>query len=111
MCLDYFILVSFSSLLSLFLEFCFREGNIFQFWLPMWAKVDLFIRGESMEGSYDELLDRAEWITKPLGACVVCFGFWVSAIVLIPFIGDPFVYIFGILLSSFFIRLFYGLLL
>lgn len=121
--------VSYAVFLSLFLEFCFRERNIFGWWLPFVARTWLgskealctheWTQG-NMEDSLDDfLIEKAHWVTYPLGACVVCLGFWVTAVILIPYIyylSQPFwilvvVYTFGILFSSFLIRLLHGRLL
>ena len=99
--------ISLSVLLTLFLEFCFRDGNIFELWLPFWARLELRLKRKPIKDEYEWLMDNT-WFTKPLGSCVVCMGFWISLFVLAPFIKEPVVYIFGILLSSFLIRLVYN---
>lgn len=81
-----------AALLSMFLEFCFREKNIFSFWLPMWANLYRKIfpypipeNKEIISETDGEVLTVREYkiwkawkITKPLGYCIVCFNFWVS---------------------------------
>lgn len=85
----------FAAGLSLFIEFGFREGNIFDGWLPFVATWWLFVTDciyldEIQNASQEEVLlsgyeSKREWllnaawvVTKPLGYCVVCFNVWVS---------------------------------
>ena len=91
--------VSYASLLSLFLEFCFRSGNVFGWWLPLVARTWIgskenqytleWVNGNQEDTLDDFLIDKAHNVTSPLGACVVCFGFWVSAFVLIALYTFP----------------------
>lgn len=70
-----------SALLSMFLDFCFREDNIFEGWLE-------FLYEQSVPGKVRECLasedreDRFKHITwfwfKPLGGCVICMNVWIS---------------------------------
>lgn len=81
-----------AALLSLFLEFCFREGNIFSFWLSFWGELYRVVfpykiphqkimisetNGECLT-ERDYMIWKAWLITKPLGYCIVCFNFWVT---------------------------------
>lgn len=59
-----FIVLGISSgILSYFIDFCFNDGNIFDFY-------------------YNWIVDYVEPVypklAKPLGLCNVCFNFWVS---------------------------------
>lgn len=60
-----------SASFSYFLDFCFEHGNIFGFW------------GEFLERHLES------WWSKPLGACIVCSGFW-QGLVICPIILDYF---------------------
>lgn len=80
-----------SALLSLFLDFCFREGHIFEKWLDMWA--DFFLEMEGKKIKYPKDVNKrdykfsqvqSKWF-KPLGYCIVCTNFYIS--VVIGFIG------------------------
>ncbi len=122
MCIDYW-LIGLAVLITFFLEFCFREKGIFWFWLPFVAGVYYYFKDIKLddvsqaymdlseEESYqydndrDYIISEAWPVTSPLGGCVVCMGFWVSAVVL--FGSGLLEYVFGILLCSFLIRLFY----
>jgi len=57
-----------SSLASFFLEFCFREGNIFDFWIK-------FLNRYFYENEKNLLL---KFLYKPLGGCALCFNIWLS---------------------------------
>jgi hypothetical protein len=84
---------------SLFLDFCFREGNIFDGWLIFWAK--RWMRREMPEllqeygemsdeefeslkmadfdSKWEYLFSHVDWFWfKPLGDCVVCANVWHS---------------------------------
>lgn len=52
-----------SALFTYFLDFCFWEGNIFDFYYNFLEK--------KIKPKYPKL-------AKPLGICNVCFNFWVS---------------------------------
>lgn len=74
-------IAAFSALLSLFLEFCFREGNIFQQWLPFIAERYLKRKGiDSTDLPREDKLELAsDWFWfKPLGYCVVCMNVWIT---------------------------------
>lgn len=50
-----------NSMLSLFLDYCIEEGNIFDF--------------------YSKWLDKelgSSWFYKPLGGCVICANVWIA---------------------------------
>lgn len=94
-----------SALISLFLDFCFREGNILGWW------IDFLIDAELPE-SVTRDLKREEkeemvfaWWYKPLGGCVVCLNAWVS-IGLCLFFYHDWKFILVVLLSSFIVRFF-----
>jgi hypothetical protein len=53
-----------------FIDFCFNEGNIFDFWYE-------FIQ--------NKLFDDYPKLFKVLGGCVFCFGFWVNLFLFIIF--------------------------
>jgi hypothetical protein len=53
-----------------FIDFCFNEGNIFDFWYE-------FIQ--------DKLYDNYPKLFKVLGGCVFCFGFWVNLVLFVNF--------------------------
>lgn len=102
------VIAVFTALLSLFLEFCFRPGNIFQGWLKFWAdrwlkKKELYDKEMSLDDRY-ELVDW--WYFKPLGYCVVCMNVWIIAIVSIPVEIGAMDLLFAILLSNFLVRYF-----
>lgn len=94
-----------STLLSLFLDFCFREGNIFEGWLDFLA--DLHLPKEAM--NIDDREDRfklVDWFWfKPLGGCVVCMNVWISFITCALFFWD-WRFIIVVLLSNFLVRFF-----
>lgn len=122
----------FTAFLSLFLNFTFREGNIFQGWLDFWA--DWWLRKNKpyeinyTEGKTDDeikLLTNGEhetvreykhdkvdwWWWKPIGGCVVCHNVWVS-FCFIPFFSVSILeYLFYILISNFIVRFFHERLL
>lgn len=70
-----------SALLSMFLDFCFREDNIFGGWLE-------FLYSQSVPGLLRQQMqnfdreDRfkaiTDWWFKPLGGCVICMNVWIS---------------------------------
>lgn len=126
----------FSALLSLFLEFCFRDQNIFSGWLDWWAdwwlsrndpqKLELVNKMddedviELTDGDYDKARDYKFslvhwWWFKPLGYCVVCMNVWVSLLLCsIPFVllfMSPIELLCTVLLSNFLVRYFYKKLL
>lgn len=104
----------YSALLSLFLDFCFRDGNILDFWIKF-LLVNTFGRKfvtDFLEvGTREELEELAvhenKWL-KPLGLCVVCYNFWIT-------LGLCAVYdhpsLLAVLLSSFIVRIAHGRLL
>ena len=50
-----------TSYLAVFLEYCFDEGMIFN--------------------KYYKLIDKLpEWINKPLGGCIICYGTWITIV-------------------------------
>lgn len=112
-----------SSTLSLFLDFCYRDGNILGWWLESLAK---FFIGKPNDPGKDKIeadgfLDYRDWWFdkanksfwfKPLGSCVVCANVWHSA--LLCFLGGYFVstvyWVYAIpiiLLSNFIVRFFH----
>lgn len=124
----------FTASLSLFLEFTFREGMIFQSWLKFlsdrWLKKndpDAKFFGESLKGltmekclektegqyesEYDYKYGHTKWVWfKPLGECVVCMNVWISVLygVCFAFFAFPIKFLGMVLLSSFLVRYFYG---
>lgn len=102
-----------SASLSLFLDFCLREGNIFSGWLEYWAERWLVKNNKFHAKRHKDrelmLSDCKWWWLKPLGYCVVCSNVWLSA-----FIGlllCPLGVLPIILLSNFLVRYFYNELL
>lgn len=97
-------LAAISALLSLFLDFCFREGNIFAGW------IDFLIDAELPESVTKDLTrDEKEdmifaWWYKPLGGCVVCLNVWISLGLCLFFYHD-WKLILVVLVSSFLVRL------
>lgn len=106
-----------SALHSLFLDFCFREGNIFDGWLEFWYR-------QSVPGKIREQLDSQKDVTredrfehinwfwfKPLGGCVVCMNVWISFAVCAIWIFFGALYLCEVLpivlLSSFIVRYFH----
>lgn len=66
-----------AALISLFLDFTFREGNIFAGWLDFLA--DLHIPADAMDLEREDRFELVEWFWfKPLGGCVVCMNVWIS---------------------------------
>lgn len=126
---EYFIPIafwaSFTALLSLFLDKCFQEGNIFEGWLDFWAKkwlnendpgILLEYYGVTNEqvhlktaGKYDTvreyLFDNVKWFWfKPIGYCVICMNVWISFL-FIPLVNVNFISIFFyVLFSNFIVR-------
>lgn len=127
---EYFIPIVFwalfTSLLSLFLDKCFQEGNIFEGWLNFWAKwwlksnnPNVLIEAEKMTdeeinlktiGKYETVreyvFDQVKWFWfKPLGGCVICMNVWISFF-FIPLVNVNFISIFlYVLLSNFIVRI------
>ena len=88
------------AMLALFLEFCFRPGNVFCFWLDFWQNRWLkrndpgFYEAATNDMTDDQVRKdpehdhetiaslmraRVDWFWfKPLGGCVVCFAVWVA---------------------------------
>lgn len=84
-------------LLSVFLDFCFSENNIFEGWLNFWAKWwlkknkpkllkkyqdktdnEVWLENPKYETVREYLFSEVEWFWfKPLGACVVCMNVWI----------------------------------
>lgn len=111
-----------SALISLFLDFCFREGNILCWWLDFLADTWLGIlntehynamtkeqiiieSGGEYENNRDYKFSKVEWFFfKPLGYCVVCMNFWVSLGIGL-FYGHNYEFIFIALVSSLIVRL------
>jgi len=58
-------------LFNYFLDFCFNEGNIFDWYYE-------FIQ--------EKFYDNHPKIFKVLGGCIYCFSFWVNLFFYIPFI-------------------------
>jgi len=88
--------ILFTFLFTLFLEFCFREGHIFEGWLEFWAVrwykkeapeildsyLDMSLK-EVEEMGYETrrelILDNVDWFWfKPLGHCPPCLNIWIS---------------------------------
>lgn len=93
-----------SALVSLFLDFCFREGNIFEGWLDFWA--DVFL-SEDLPDDLDRetRFKLVDWFWfKPLGYCVVCMNVWISLITCLLFYRD-WKFVLVVLLSSFLVRI------
>lgn len=101
-------LAVFSAVLSLFLEFCFREGHIFEGWLNFWAKRHL--PEDVWEDEKIDREDKLELVTwfwfKPLGGCVVCMNVWISFILCLLF-HPELTFLSVVLLSSFLVRFFH----
>lgn len=114
-----------SALLSLFLEFCFREGNIFAGWLDFIAnkrldketlnklsnKTNTDIQAET-EGDYQTVREYKLslvkwWWFKPLGYCVVCMNVWITLIINQIYFLPLMELGFAVLLSNFLVRYFY----
>lgn len=117
-----------SALLSLFLEFCFREGNIFAGWMPFLAdrwlkrknpkvleelskKTNTDIQVET-EGDYQTVREYKLslvkwWWFKPLGYCVVCMNVWITLIINQIYFLPLMELGFAVLLSNFLVRYFY----
>lgn len=89
------------ALISLFLDFTFRKGNIFATWLDFladsWLEKHKPIVLRFVEGKTDKDIllatdgkdesvreykhERVDWFWfKPLGGCVVCMNVWISFI-------------------------------
>lgn len=118
----------FTALLSLFLDFCFRESNIFEGWLDFWAdrwlrknkpeilefvkeKTDEDIKLLTLE-KWDSVReykhDHVEWFWwKPLGGCVVCMNVWISFFFILFFPATVLGYLFYVLFSNFLVRFFH----
>lgn len=95
-----------SALLSLFIEFCFREGNIFGGWLDFLA--DMHLPEDVMNADLDreDRFEMVDWFWfKPLGGCVVCMNVWISFALCAVFYWD-WKFILVVLLSSFIVRFF-----
>ena len=56
-----------AALLTFFLDFCFREGNIFAFWIRFLNKY-----------FYKNPKNPFRFLYKPLGGCSLCMNQWVS---------------------------------
>lgn len=77
-----------SALLSLFLDFCFREGNIFEGWLDFLADLHLPEDVEAADIDREDRFKMVDWFWfKPLGGCVVCMNVWISFCTCLCFIG------------------------
>lgn len=61
----FLILGTCSASISYFLNFCFKDGNIFGFW------------GNFLE-DLSEKKPSLTYFLKPLGLCNICFNFWLS---------------------------------
>lgn len=94
-----------AALISLFLDFCFREGNILGWWIDLLIDIELpsSVTKDLSRDEKEEMI-RAWWY-KPLGGCVVCLNAWVSISLCLFFYHD-WKMIFVVLLSSFFVRYF-----
>jgi len=67
MILKGFMIGLFSSLISYFLEFCYRPGNIFGFYMD-------FIEKKFR----DNLKNPFGFLWKPLGGCIQCHNTWIT---------------------------------
>lgn len=109
---DWYIieLAAISALFSLFLDFCFREGNIFAGWIDFLIDAELpeSVTKDLKRSEKDDLM--FSWWYKPLGGCVVCMNVWISFAMCLFFYHD-WKLILVVLLSSFFVRLFHERLL
>jgi len=56
-----------AALLSFLLDFCFREGNIFAFWIRFLNKY-----------FYKNKKNPFSFLYKPLGACTICMNIYVA---------------------------------
>lgn len=76
-----------SALISMFLEFTFREGNIFSDWLDFLADLHLPVDvKEALNNDRDDRFNMVDWFWfKPLGGCVVCMNVWISFILCVVF--------------------------
>lgn len=98
-------LAALSALISLFLDFCFREGNILGWWIDFLIDVELpHLTNSGIEREDKEKLVYSWWY-KPLGGCVVCMNVWVS-LSLCLFTFHDWRLVVVILLSSFLVRFF-----
>ena len=61
-----------SASFSAFLDFCFEDGNIFD-WYYNWLKKVCKIKADATGA----IVGGSRWF-KPLGGCLVCFNFYVS---------------------------------
>lgn len=109
-----------SALLSMFLDFTFREGNIFEGWLDFLADLHLPEDVEQADIEREDRFKMVDWFWfKPLGGCVVCMNVWISFILCVLFyqrvpvelgIYGLFEFIAGVLLvvllSNFIVRFF-----
>lgn len=116
--------------LSLFLDFCFREGNIFEGWLIFWAKrwlrrnlpelLDEYepmsddefesLRMADFGSKWEYLFEHVGWFWfKPLGFCIVCANVWHSFLLIPVFMATngltscfecPLIDIFAVILTS-----------
>lgn len=99
-----------SALLSLLLDFCFREGNIFSGWLEFLYEqtVPEKIREQliNKDITREDRFDHITWFWfKPLGGCVVCMNVWISFALCLAFYRE-WEFILVVLLSSFIVRFF-----
>ncbi len=57
-----------AALTSFFLDFAFREGNIFAFWMKFLNKY-----------FYNQLKNPFRFLYSPLGGCMFCMNIWVAS--------------------------------
>lgn len=108
------------ALFSYLLDFCFWRGNVFQFYLPLLAKViakqinpvkcENALLIQDKEKRTDALFDIVEGngLFKMLGGCIVCLNIWIG-FATFPFIhalaGHSYWYMIPyVLTASFFLR-------
>lgn len=97
-----------SALVSLFLDFCFREGNIFEGWLEFLYEhsVPGKVRQQMANKEREDRFEKITWFWfKPLGGCVVCMNVWISFALCLAFFRE-WEFIVVVLLSSLIVRFF-----
>lgn len=87
-----FLLGAINALFSYFLDYCFWEGSIFGFWLPLNAKINLWLfkrkklKEINLLKHHDQyqnmLIDAAQklYFYKIAGGCLICTNIWISLI-------------------------------
>ena len=111
---------TFLALFSYFLDFCFWRHNVFAFWLPFLAKINLkytnkakyeYINKMKVKDDRQTMFIEAANslpIFKMLGGCAICFNIWIGFVtypVIYGFLGISFWYMpVYLLFSSFILR-------